>query len=120
MDVTLERILSLIPKKPNGKYVHGAKADFARSIGYTEGGIVSMWESGASTSYQEKLYEIAAKYHVSVEWLRGETDDPTPPGIEEDTQEVINLLGQIPAELRAHAIEILRGLAQSVQGPGGT
>ena len=25
MDITLERVLSLIPKKPDGKYIHGAK-----------------------------------------------------------------------------------------------
>ena len=29
MDITLERILSLIPKKPDGSYVHGAKKEFA-------------------------------------------------------------------------------------------
>lgn len=77
MDITLERILTLIPRKPDGKYVHGAKAIFARSIGYTEGGIVAMWESGSSESYKTKLHEIAAKYDVSVEWLKGETDEKT-------------------------------------------
>lgn len=35
-----------------------------------------MWIKGTSFSYKNKLHEIAAKYHVSVEWLRGETDDP--------------------------------------------
>ena len=35
-----------------------------------------MWENGSSTSYKRKLYEISAAYNVSVEWLRGETDDP--------------------------------------------
>ena len=78
MDITLERVLSLIPRKPDGKYVHGAKAIFARSIGYTEGGIIAMWESGLSESYKTKLHEIAAKYDVSVEWLKGETDEKTP------------------------------------------
>ena len=60
MDVVLERILSLLPCGENGKIVRGAKKDFAQSIGYDSGDIVSM----------------SAKYHVSVEWLRGETDDP--------------------------------------------
>ena len=78
MDITLERILSLIPKKPDGSYVHGAKAEFARVIGYGDGQIVSMWENGYSQSYNGKLHEIAAKYHVSVEWLKGESDEKTP------------------------------------------
>lgn len=75
MDIMLERILSLIPKDDDGKYVHGAKAEFAKSIGYNDGAIVSMWIKGTSTSYKNKLHEIAEKYSVSVNWLRGETDD---------------------------------------------
>ena len=75
MDTTLERILSLIPRNENGKFRHGAKAEFAKSIGYNDGHIVAMWENGSSNSYIKKLHEIAAKYGVSVEWLRGETDE---------------------------------------------
>ena len=29
MSIMQERVLSLIPHKPDGKFVHGAKADFA-------------------------------------------------------------------------------------------
>lgn len=76
MDIMLERILSLIPKDDDGKYVHGAKAEFAKSIGYNDGAIVSMWIKGTSTSYKNKLHEISEKYGVSVNWLRGKTDDP--------------------------------------------
>ena len=78
MDITLERILSLIPKKQNGKYLHGAKKAFGESIGYVGGEIVTMWEKGSSKSYMGKIYEISSIYNVSVEWLRGETDDPSP------------------------------------------
>lgn len=74
MDITLERILSLIPKKPDGKFVHGAKKDFADSLGLPSN-IVAEWISGRNKSYPNYLYEIAAKYDVSVEWLKGETDD---------------------------------------------
>ena len=77
MDITLERILSLIPKKPDGSYVHGAKAEFADSLGMSRN-LVTMWENGQSQSYRSKLHEIAAKYHVSVEWLKGESDEKTP------------------------------------------
>ena len=76
MDIVLERVLSLIPKGKNGKYAHGAKVKFAKSIGYNDGSIVSMWESGTSVSYTKKLHQIADIYNVSVEWLKGETDDP--------------------------------------------
>ena len=74
MDITLERILSLIPKKPDGKFVHGAKKEFCDTIG-APANIVNEWERGASRSYRNYLYTIAAKYDVSVEWLKGETDD---------------------------------------------
>lgn len=80
MDIVLERILSLIPKGPDGKYVHGAKTKFAKKIGYNDGAIVAMWENGSSISYNKKLYQIAEEYNVSVEWLRGETDEKTPTG----------------------------------------
>ena len=75
MDITLERIFSLMEHKENGKIARGAKARFARSIGYDSGDIVSMWENGSSKSYLKKLHEISAKYGVSVEWLQGKTDE---------------------------------------------
>ena len=78
MDITLERILSLVPRKPDGKYVHGAKKTFAQSIGLESGNLISDWENGRNKSYKNYLYEIAAKYDVSVEWLRGETDEKSP------------------------------------------
>lgn len=75
MDIIGERVFSLIPKKPDGKYKHGAKADFARSLGFKSGAIVSDWESGKSDSYKNYLYQISALYNVSVEWLQGKTED---------------------------------------------
>ena len=76
MSIMQERVLSLIPRKPDGKYVHGAKADFARELGFKSGAIVSYWESGKSDSYKNYLYQISALHGVSVEYLRGETDAP--------------------------------------------
>ena len=75
MDTMLERILSLIPTDKNGQFIHGEKAKFAKRIGYSDGAIVSMWENGTSQSYKKKLHQIADEYHVSVAWLKGETDD---------------------------------------------
>ena len=79
MDVTLERILSLLPHKPDGSMEHGARKDFAQKIGLKSGNLISDWVNGRSQSYNNYLYEIAAKYNVSVAWLKGETDEKSPP-----------------------------------------
>lgn len=114
MSVTLERVLSLIPRKPDGKYVHGAKAEFARAIGYTDGNIISMWENGTSESYKTKLHEIAAKYNVSVEWLKGETDEKTPPAdAESERARLLASLEDMSKEelidFVAKAMEVMKG-----------
>ena len=108
MDIIGERVFSLIPKKPDGKYKHGAKADFARSLGFKSGAIVSDWESGKSDSYKNYLYQISALYNVSVEWLQGktedksikETPDPKIEGVSVEAQEILDYIrGATPAEL---------------------
>lgn len=76
MDIVLTRILSLIPKKPDGKFVHGALKEFANKLNLKSGNVVSDWMNGRSTSYTSYVYQIADIYNVSVEWLKGETDDP--------------------------------------------
>lgn len=85
MDITLNRILSLLPKKPDGKLMHGAKKAFAEKIGLNHPQIVSDWQAGRNASYRNYLYQIAEQYNVSVEWLKGETDEKTPvPKIEDE------------------------------------
>lgn len=105
MDITLERILSLIPKKQNGDFVHGEKKKFAVSIGFKSGEIVSMWINSTSKSYAGKLHEISAKYHVSVEWLKGETDEKNPDlqkeaGTNEKDKRLIDWFHSLPPETR--------------------
>lgn len=104
MDITLERILSLIPKNENGKFKHGSKAEFARNIGYDSGDVISMWQSGSSVSYKKKLHEISLKYGVSVEWLKGETDEKNPPVPEDErilNEELISrLISLTPEEMQ--------------------
>ena len=78
MDITLERILSLIPRKEDGEYVHGARKEFCDRCGLPKPGLIWDWEEGRSKSYKRYLYQIAAAYNVSVEWLRGETADMRP------------------------------------------
>lgn len=75
MDITLERMLTLIPKKENGNFKHGALSQFARSIGFKDGHIVSDWIAGNSESYKNYIYQVSALYNVSVEWLQGKTED---------------------------------------------
>ena len=82
MDIMLERILSLVPKKPDGKFVHGALKEFAQTVGLKSGNLISDWINGRSTSYTGYVYEIASKYNVSVEWLKGETDQKENPATE--------------------------------------
>ena len=74
MDIVLERILSLIPKKENGDFKHGALKEFANSVGLKSGNLISDWTSGRSNSYKNYVYVIAEKYNVPIAWLTGETD----------------------------------------------
>ena len=113
MDIVLERILSLIPKGPDGEYVHGAKTKFAKKIGYNDGAIVAMWENGSSISYNKKLYQIAEEYNVSVDWLQGKTEDKsikeTPdPKIEGVSPTVQELFDFIDTATDAELNELLR------------
>lgn len=115
MDIVLERILSLLPKKPDGKFVRGSKKEFAQSIGYDSGDIVSMWINGSSTSYNGKLHEISAKYGVSVEWLRGETDEKEKPALKESEldSELINRLCQLSKEELEKVDAFVQGILAS-------
>ena len=121
MDVVLERILSLLPCGENGKIVRGAKKDFARSIGYDSGDIVSMWIKGTSLSYKNKLHEIAAKYHVSVEWLQGKTEDksiketPDPKTEGEDAQlaQLIAGFSRLSPQQKSAVLAVIEGYQPS-------
>lgn len=107
MDVTLTRILSLLPHE-NGKIKRGSQKTFAQSIGYGSGDIVSMWINGTSQSYKKKLHQIADEYHVSVAWLKGETDDPTVEA--EGKKEAPATEGEGYTELQKAAIQFVLSL----------
>ena len=113
MDKTLNRILSLIPKKPDGKYVHGAKKEFADNIGLNHSQIITDWESGRNASYKNYLYAIAAKYDVSVEWLKGETDEKRPAQKSESSKE--KLLAAIDDMDRDELLNMLALVAEKLK-----
>lgn len=94
MDTTLNRILSLIPKKPDGKFVHGAKKEFCDNIGLPAN-IISEWQRGKCKSYEHYLYKIADVYGVSVEWLKGETDERKPRALANNDPELTEYLDEL-------------------------
>lgn len=111
MDIMLKRILSLLPQKEDGGFVRGAKKDFAKRIGYDSGDIVSMWINGSSTSYKKKIYAIAAEYNVSVEWLKGETDEKNKSTADNDDgldAEIVRLFNRLSPEEQLRELAYLR------------
>ena len=116
MDIVLERILSLIERDPKtGDFKHGAIKQFAVSLGYKSGNIVSMWINGDSRSYTKQLPLIATTYGVSIEWLKGETDvkkPVTPPGNGLDEQ-FLNLLRQLTPDEILRVGDFVQGILSS-------
>jgi hypothetical protein len=113
MDIMLERILSLIPKKENGDFQHGALKAFANSIGLKSGNLVSDWLKGRSESYKNYIYEVSAKYGVTVEWLKGETDEKNPPVPEDErilNEELISRLVSLTPEEMQKVDAFVQGL----------
>ena len=113
MDITLERILSLIPRKENGDFQHGALKAFANSIGLKSGNLVSDWLKGRSESYKNYIYEVSAKYGVSVAWLKGETDEKNPPVPEDErklNEELISRLVSLTPEEMQKVDAFVQGL----------
>lgn len=113
MDITLERILSLIPRKENGDFQHGALKTFANSIGLKSGNLISDWLKGRSESYKNYIYEVSAKYGVSVAWLKGETDEKNPPAPEDErvlNEELISSLVSLTPEEMQKVDAFVQGL----------
>lgn len=103
MDIVLERILSLIPKKENGDFVHGSKKEFCQKIDAPTN-IVNAWVRGTNHSYRNYLYRIASEYDVSVEWLEGKTakknDRPSDMGrtVDRRTQRIFDFVDKCSPE----------------------
>lgn len=114
MDIVLERILSLLPHKEDGKLVHGAKKDFADKLGIDKN-IITQWTRGANKSYNNYLYQIADVYNVSVAWLMGEIDDPAPKAKESGNTDILQLLkDNAPLMSNKDLAEAIRLLVESL------
>lgn len=119
MDITLKRIMSLMPKKPDGKPVHGARTEFAKSIG-APANIFAEWVAGRNSSYKNYVYEIAAKYDVAADWLLGLTDEKTPAapkGDERSAKEIaLEKIGEIAEQgSDAELIELLAAITERLK-----
>lgn len=118
MDIVLQRIISLIPQKPDGNFVHGAKKDFANTLGLPSN-IVAEWMSGRNKSYARHVHAISNIYNVSVEWLEGKTDikektaaDPSD-GLSEEETQFIQELRLMSEEERKFLMAQIRGVNAS-------
>lgn len=112
MGIVLERVLSLLPRTPDGKFVRGAKKEFADKLGIDKN-IVSQWQAGTNKSYNRYLYQIADLYGVSVTWLLGETDDPAPQSSSAtDQREELKrlLLDVVPKMTDAEIFDLMRDI----------
>lgn len=72
MDIYADRIKPLFDS--SGK----TDADLEREIGIPAKKI-SQWNVGYTKSYTKYIQKIASYFHVSTDYLLGNTDDPTPP-----------------------------------------
>lgn len=116
MDIVLERILSLLPRKEDGKLVHGAKKEFADMLGIDKA-VITQWTNGSSKSYNSYLHQIASAYNVSVDWLMGRIDDPAPKASQtQNNVDIIQLLkDSAPLMSNKDLGEAIRLLAESLE-----
>ena len=102
----------------------GALKAFAKSIGLKSGNLISDWMNGRSASYKNYIYQISSVYGVSVEWLKGETDEKKP-SVQEDEgldpldMEALNLFRQLWPDNRKHLLEIAQSLLKAQEVTGG-
>ena len=74
LEVSRDRILRLI--EDSGK----DDKEVERDLSLPKDAIYH-WRKGNTASFRKFIFELARYFGVSVEYLRGETDDPTPPTV---------------------------------------
>lgn len=76
MDIFEERILPLFRKSRKNDQELEREIDLPR-------GIIYDWKKRRTKSYKKYCGQIASYFHVSTDYLLGNTDDPTPAGQKE-------------------------------------
>jgi transcriptional regulator with XRE-family HTH domain len=103
MDLTMQRIVDEMELQKK------QQIELGEHLGVTPN-IITDWKSGRLKSYKKYLHGIADFLGVSVEYLRGETDEKMKPPVNEDeglTNEerlLLALFNQIPKEKKSEAI----------------
>lgn len=98
MDITIKRIVDEL-KAQNKK-----QTDLADFIGVT-GNVITDWKSGRIKSYTKYIHGIADFLGVSVEYLKGETDQKEKPPIPMDEgqeQNTIRIAGRDGSYIERH------------------
>ena len=99
------------------------KSDLARTCEIDKSNI-TRYLNGQYEAKQDVIYRIAKRYSVREAWLLGydvpmeqdaSINDLT---LTEQSKEMNAILDQLPPDLRTHALNLLRDLAQMVQSPG--
>lgn len=80
MDIILERIVQELSVKKI------KKTDLTERLGFSSSAIFGHWLSGRNSSYKKYIHAIAEYLNVSVEYLRGETDQKKKPLVNEDEE----------------------------------
>ena len=123
VDIVLERILSLIPKKENGDFKHGALKEFANTLGLKSGNLISDWMNGRSNSYKNYIYEISEKYNVPIAWLAGEINikEKAAPvsgsDLPNDIKEIMSYFVKLNFDEKQELINFARYLIQKREEP---
>lgn len=110
MDITLERIIQEL-KNQNKRQM-----DLTDFLGLTHN-IFGNWKAGRNTSYKKYIHAIANYLGVSVEYLRGETDNkyPTDSGVSPPDELIkFALFGGDAETISDEAFEDVKRFAQIV------
>lgn len=105
MDVMLERILECIGPK------HGSKKELAEFLDIHPN-VITNWLNGRNKSYRKYLPQISEHYNVSIEYLKGETDQKEKPagestdGLSDYEVRMLAWFRSLPPEKRKAILEI--------------
>lgn len=111
MDIYQERIRPLFDGASE------TNAEIERRLGITPK-TINKWNKTSLKSYTKFIPQIAAYFHVSTDYLLGNTDDPTPAGqkerppaqggeLSDDESKLILLFRQVPAEQQSAMIQAI-------------